>query len=718
MGKVTEQTASNDMKRQDLAKKGIRLVDIGGERKKKLMGVQEFAEKLSGYTLADYFRAQPYYDLLEFSRAYPGQFEQFASILMDSAKSQMSARDNSSYERHVAAEIDFYREVYLPLFSEATSILDFINLVEKDRVTADKVSVMPLMCGSGKTSAITKKIIDVIKQDNGRGMLLVTDSVKRLEEIWNPKNTNPLLSDEEREFIKAHDKDVTILTADTYADAIAKQQFSPVLCMTTQRFFYVLTKREIREFLKWNEDGEERARPLIIFDEEPFLNEVYDLTPKTVNDIDTMLRMVLDDNPTKQTDKEWCIRQWEMFRQHFLKRLWDYEQSFDGSIFYHEETEHCLTEDDERFFNILMENRARIRADSTEVFKSLFAMKAFADTWAVYSHRSGKDYESKFTVFIDNSDKVRGLGAKVIVLDGTGDISPTYDGLDYIDMRKGTAFVRSLSCLTVCLGDINTSKEQLGNNRSIVPKEIVAYLNSLGYGRDNAVVFTYKQHEAKFRKAFKDRTEHFGNIKGFNKYEKEKCIAQVGLNQMQPVHYLVHMLARHEELRSTLVGLSLKDNDSRIRAILKETDNCAEVMISHVLADIDQNMFRSAIRNAKNRQDVSYYLFYQDAQVHDLKKAIKDRYCNTLGAHLETADEETITAAYREADTSTVGKILRWYYDWDGKPIKREEICKELEMSFNSFKETVRRNDRLKELFEKAKLKAREIGYKRGWYMK
>ena len=550
-------------------------------------------------------------------------------------------------------------------------------------------------------------------------MLLVTDSTKRLEEIWNSKTDNPLLTEEEKEFIEEHEKEVAILTTDTYADTIIKQRKCPVLCMTTQRYFYVLTKEEIKVFLEWENGGELCKRSLIIFDEEPFLNEICDITPKTVNDISSMLYMVLDDDPTKQTDKAWCISQWEFFRERFLDKLWQYEQSPDGRMFYHEESDHSLTDDDERFFRVIMENRTRIRSDSIDVFKSLWSMKTFVETWSIYTHRSGREYESKFTVYVDNSDKVKELGAKVIVLDGTGDISPTYSGLDYIDTREGENFVRSLSHLIIWLGDINTSKTRLSENRSFVPKAIISYLKTLGYNKDNSAIFTYKQHEAKFNKAFPKKTEHFGNIKGSNKYADEKCIAQVGLNQMQPVHYLCHMLARHDDIRSKLIGLSAKESDTEITRILKETNNCSEVMIKHILADIDQNMFRSAIRRVKNRNDVVYYLFYKDEIVPELKAELIQRYKNKLGASIKYVDEETITAAEREKDNRYVTLILKWYYEWDGSLIRREDILLKLgRMKPDTFKKTIKRSDELNALFNAAAEKARSAGKSRGWYMK
>ena len=96
---------------QNAATGNFRTVDIAGERRReRLMSVEEFAEKLSGYKLSDYLNTEkPYDDLLEFSRAQPGLFEQFASVLTDTAKSLMRARNTEPYEKTVADSIIFGR---------------------------------------------------------------------------------------------------------------------------------------------------------------------------------------------------------------------------------------------------------------------------------------------------------------------------------------------------------------------------------------------------------------------------------------------------------------------------------------------------------------------------------------------------------------------------------------------------------------------------------
>ena len=704
-GKMTDLIA------QDAAAGNYRTVDIAAERKKATLTDQEvFAEKLSLYTLKDYLQSDdPYLDLLQYSRGQVGLFEQLAYVLMDTAKEQMHAKNNSPYNKKIKEKIAFTKDIYLADLTEATSILDYINKVEADPETADKVSVLPLMCGTGKSTAITLKIKEVI--EHGAGLLIVTDNNDRLYKLWDENTENPLLGEDIKAFIKAHKDDVTVMAANTYVTAAKSQWKHPVLIMTTQRFFNILTRDEIQKYLKWKDKG---TRPLILFDEEPYLNEIFDLTPKSVNDIDTKLRMLLDDSNTEPEDKQWCVQQWEAFREKFLGLLWEYEYDHDGQVFYYEDEQHSLTEDDDRFFNILNQCRTVIRSDNTEIFKNLYAFKTLVNNWGVYSLRKSGAYESKFTVFLDNRDKIQELGAKVIVLDGTGDISPMYAGQDYIDLRSGENYVRSLSHLTIKTGDIDTSKASLSERNSPVPDTITDYLNEEeDFNDENTYIFTYKGKEDQFGWY---RTAHFGAIKGLNEYMDAKCIAQVGLNELQPVHYLVHILARDEELRTRLTRLSPEESCEQIQKMLNE--DCAEFKIAHLLADIDQNMFRSAIRSAKNRKDIVFYLFYKYSHIPQLQKALRERYCGLLGGHFETVSADTL-AEYKPSGKETLtDKIYKWYCDWDGSPKKRETIAAEIGISADVLKTTIYRDTRLRSLFEQAKEAGKEIKGKNGWYAK
>ena len=130
-------------------------------------------------------------------------------------------------------------------------------------------------------------------------------------------------------------------------------------------------------------------------------------------------------------------------------------------------------------------------------------------------------------------------------------------------------------------------------------------------------------------------------------------------------------------------------------------------------------MFRSAIRTAKNRKDVAFYLFYKRSRLPLLQEAIRSRYRYLLGSELETVDANTIAAFEPPRDNTNADKIYEWYRKWNGSPKQRKTILKELnDMKPDIFKKTVERDRRLYRLFSAASEKAKRAGKPRGWYMK
>ncbi len=68
------------------------------------------------------------------------------------------------------------------------SVLDLINEVAADRDHIQDISVLPLMCGTGKSTAISYKIKETIEQakETGHGLLIITDRVDRMDDYMHP----------------------------------------------------------------------------------------------------------------------------------------------------------------------------------------------------------------------------------------------------------------------------------------------------------------------------------------------------------------------------------------------------------------------------------------------------------------------------------------------------------------------------------------------------
>ena len=78
-----------------------------------------------------------------------------------------------------------------------------------------------------------------------------------------------------------------------------------------------------------------------------------------------------------------------------------------------------MTEDDEQFFGFIETHRSKLRTKNKDYYKDILTVKQFMNSWSVFNHRDiiTGEYSNKFSIFLDNRDKVTNLGAKVIILD-------------------------------------------------------------------------------------------------------------------------------------------------------------------------------------------------------------------------------------------------------------------------------------------------------------
>lgn len=775
----------------------FKVVDIGAERQKPVFtGVQEFTDKIKGYSLHDYYNTEkPYWDLVETSRAQVGLFDQYAAAMLAQIRKLLKIPDQDkdtpqtpdqkyareeSILKHIADEIESYKYIHILGCNEANSIVRYIKEVEDNVDCVGLVSVLPLMCGAGKSTALTLLIKETIERiektdalravvakkaaaEGGElneeefekqfgygydGLIIVTDSIDRLKKIWKPDKDNKYISVKDRKFINKHSGNdwVTIMTGENSLITEREQLYTPVLCITTQRYFS-WDREQIQEHLKWGAGEVKHRRPLVIFDEQPYLNEVRDISVKTINDIDTALREYLDEDTNKE-EKLWCCDQWDAFRNRFFALLRHYEYDFNGfdTLFYQPE-QHNITEDDERFFDIIRRSRKKICAKDNDAYMDLQAVRTFMNSWGIYNHRDANpthertpkgEYWNKFSVFIDNRDKVMDLEIKddemgntddilpikVIVLDGTGNVSPIYKDLDYVHIHDGTSFLRSLSYLNIMLCDFPTSKQDFKQNGSEIAKAVKAYLLDARHKLKDVIFFTYKGKESKFQakdengNAIKN-IAHLGDIKGKNDFSKKTNFAQVGLYRLQPVHYLVHVLGRNPELLQELAAREPESMYNRIQEIY-ESEEFLSFMYDHILTDVDQCMFRSAIRNSDNLQPVTYYLFYKQHNYPLLRSKIEQRYKSELGANITPVEEMTIWNIAKAGTNETIITIR--IQEWKGEPIKLMEFLAKIPINPNSYYTVYRRSKEkgtnFAVMMDELRQNAMDMGYSSRWIAK
>ncbi len=549
------------------------------------------------------------------------------------------------------------------------------------------VTVLPIRCGLGKSTYIRHRISDTLRNGGG-GLIVITDSINRMGEYLNGEDVLG-------QFLQRNSNKIALLTNKTISDEIKTQWLKPILIMSTQRYFN-LTRDEIIDYTRYS-DG---RRDKIIFDEKPYLIERIKVDIGTFNDIDTALHSAIDDT-VDPIEKAWIINQWENLRNQIETVISNYERMNENQLetwyYNHNDT---MTVNDDRFLSFINRYRQKINQFDISAYKNILAIRQLIYEGATFTSQkiSSGEYRKYFTVAIDNSDKLLNLGADVFVLDGTADINPEYN-VHYVRMIDCREFLIPLSDLKINLVNIPTSKNQLckpGIYSQGIIQCIKDYLRAAP--EDTRVVFTHKQIENHFKNDFQF-VEHFGDIKGGNQYRNETSIAQVGLNRYPDIEY------------KQIAYLSkLLEHNYVNRNVTRWIGNNAieNVMNLSLLADIEQNLFRSKIRNVDCTDSITYIIFLNTNAYSKLIELMKNRYEKDLGATINVIQSptgyQTLKSKVRNTDTKTNVQVV---IDWvecqpKGREFSPVDLRSECGLTKEQYK-TVKKSKAIKDLLFRMK---------------
>ena len=688
------------------------VISIADELDAPVADLAAFKDQLDTFTPENYDSSKPYDLLVRCSQFAWNQFDQFATVLIKAAQDAGADVDTAK------ATVLMYRDIFIGMNGEADDILSAIQTAANDEEHKDQVSVLSIPCGSGKSTALTRLIYDVIQRDDGNGLIIVTDSVERMDKYWEADSANPNFDDDLLRFIARNQNQVAVINRQNYEQMRKRQFYASVVVLTTQRYFS-WTPERVKELLRW----EKGIRPLIVFDEAPYLSEERDITVETLNTVDAAIRMKIEatDEESRKA-KHNAVVLWERIRKILLKTMVELEYTPDlGYAFIGGKQRDELN----GFLTYLRDNRSNLDTNIQKIVQMAEDTARLLLDWGVYSHRntekSGK-YESKFTVYIDHRDLLTDLGAKVIILDGTADVSPLYNE-DYVYKLPNRHFFRSLSYLTIKLCDWPTGESDLRSDTAGTAKMIRSYLADATSNDHHLVIFSSEKMESVFRTIGydPDHTGHFNNIKGLNSYSTAANIAQIGLNRKPPVDYLTFDLAHNEEVRTQLMeGTISLDPATAMNNARKELDYSKTTMIHHVLADMEQNMYRGIIRSAANTQPFTYYVFFDHNAYKLLIELIRNRYI-PLGAAIEVVPRSKIEGFKQKSSMELrIAALENWFEHWDGSAIRQRDVYPKLGMSRSDFKNMLadERAAKIKDKLDRAKEKATAAGLKQGWLMK
>lgn len=181
------------------------------------------------------------------------------------------------------------------------------------------VQLRSLQCGMGKSTAISYVIRDVIEHGDGMGILIATDSIERLKSYLTPRFDPELAA-----FLKAHESSITLIESANKVEALQRMRTSPVLLMTTQRYFG-MSVAEINDILH----GSGIQRDAVIIDERPIIKTVETVSRTDVNMVASALSDGLRSYDNHE-EKRWMINFWEELRGEFMKAVQDYEDKHIG----------------------------------------------------------------------------------------------------------------------------------------------------------------------------------------------------------------------------------------------------------------------------------------------------------------------------------------------------------------------------------------------------
>ncbi len=533
------------------------------------------------------------------------------------------------------------RAVTLPYYSESPDYAkgdsikpeDIVRYIdEEQKAGGDKITVLPFACGTGKSSAISYKIAEVLQDGGTDGMIILTDRIERMYEYPAPKNEGLA---ELKEYIGKHKSEICVLEGSTINEVRDIIPQFRILIMTTQRFFEWLTVDEIKGYTHWKK-GE---RSLILIDETPILQELHTVTLDSVNLVKRIFSERISGRANRD-EQDWCRAQWKKI----IDKLDDYVyRCNDGSknkFFFFKGSAGQATEDDVRFMKFVSVNQGAFIRKNTESINAIRAAVNFLTQWGITDTSEQKKSTSKTKLYtlIDNKYKLFAAGVKTIILDGTAELS-----CDYYDERFDVKVIpecrRRLDRLSIHPVNRASTKETIKSYDRKGQQKLAENIRNFVWNQEKdgrKVVFTYKDGdglylESELKKKFNynpedDNVDHFGDIRGKNVYGDANTIVQFGLNQFPKPCYMLYYLNNNPD---QLQRLKESEDETWASNMLAELENNTEInrlRYMLILNDIEQNFFRGVIRNSGSEKREHYYVFFKLSMYQDMIRLMRLRY--------------------------------------------------------------------------------------------
>lgn len=629
-----------------------------------------------------------------------------------------------------------FQERYKALMKTADKLQILFAMDAFEQITTNtdtsKITVFSPRCGIGKSTTIKAIInyfaLDIFhkKREDCIGMVIVTDSIKRLKE-FNGNVSDVSDRDLDYEDYSEHEKLCTLISSDNnepMQDQIIKSMYKPFVLISTQKYYSMdYDQRELLFNYKVtkNEHTEDRAREILIFDEKPYFLQTKIISIKNIELLSVAL---FDGIPSDNANKDWILREYQTYRDKMAKLLRQNEKVSDEAdrFYWKDYNTSNLTCDDEKFFQVIKNNKITICKVNPNAINDLLLLKQLMAEGGFFisqKNQHGQDYKTFFSVLQDNRDSfyLEKNKIKIFVFDATANIDPEYDR-DYVEIIDSSPYDIKLN-LHIISSDVNTSHSKFNLKTELHLKTVAAVINNIivesNMETEKTLIATYSDVKDKF----KDEDfaiGHFGYLKGSNSYIDFSMMAHVGLNRYSDFAYFMIYLSLHPEEYALLKTLDEQASRKFIAEITKMRNGLFinlemnKIMMRSLLSDFEQNIFRTSIRKYDNTEQVIVRTYWSQRLYEELNRMIHNRY-KKLGATFEDAgvpiQVKIIKAQHRKPTggkkQNNTQKILEWSENQPkGREFKISDLLQENDFNNSQWQRT-KRNKGIRELFEKIK---------------
>ena len=623
-----------------------------------------------------------------------------------------------------------------------SSTIEFIHNIIDNSNNRERVKVLPLPCGTGKTTYIQYLIrliaskcryvegnikSDFRFSDGGNGVLIITDRVKRLDDYLGSSGTvNSLVG-------CVTDKKVlsctTLMTSENFQQAVVEQSHKPILLITTQRYF-MMTADEINKLLVWS--GGERTK--IIFDESISTLNFKDINIKSLNDVDTALHDISlrAEGRDIKAEKEWVCSEWQLLTDRIKRDFSNLEDIGTERVYvWYQPNLINVSSDDERFFRFIEVHQKELG----EAYKDIFDIKHLIKNGGLFEGIKKKtavddtEYSTNVSIIKDQKDKVVGLNASVFILDGTAVLDRRYQ-LDYFDILSSelyfenpkldcSQFNREYPTLTINFVNMQSGRTYISGKNQ---EDRLTYFDNMRKYAESVnpeVIFTYKDCEDEFSQTENPvQTNYFGNIDGSNDYRDCTRFLQVGVNRFQPKYYLLLHFAITEFCIDKVKKMPREEQSDFINKLLNQAktedidclfrDSCDsdclyDEIIDLLTRDLEQSIFRSKIRNRDCRDNVEYNIILNTTFYKGLIDRLKYRFPKAEINLIDTPVEFVGDKSYnRKCKEKTCYQVVRDYFEslQQGTKFTLDDMLKATGISKKKYHKAREKNKALKTLMQ------------------